>query len=129
MRQATENTAQVTVWYDGACPLCLREIGLMRRLDTRDAIDFIDVHEGRGCPLDPEVLLARFHAREGQGSLVSGAAAFAAMWRAIPLLRPLGLLARNRFVLAALEKAYVMFLRVRPRLQRLAGANAQPEGR
>lgn len=129
MQQQSQNTARVTVWYDGECPLCLREIGLMRRLDTRDAIDFVDVHEGRGCPLEPEVLLERFHAREGEGSLVSGAAAFAAMWRAIPLLRPLGLLARNRVILAALEKAYVVFLRYRPRLQRLAGANAQPDGR
>ncbi|MBU4433081.1 MAG: DUF393 domain-containing protein, partial [Alphaproteobacteria bacterium] len=24
---------QVIVWFDGACPLCLREIALMRRLD------------------------------------------------------------------------------------------------
>jgi predicted DCC family thiol-disulfide oxidoreductase YuxK len=117
----------VTVWYDGECPLCLREIRLMRRLDKRDAIEFIDVHDGLDCPLDPMVLLARFHAREGQGVPVSGAAAFAAMWRAIPLLRPLGLLARNPVVLAVLEQAYRMFLRFRPRLQRLAGANVQPD--
>lgn len=30
---------QVTVWHDGDCPLCRREIALMRRLDTRGAID------------------------------------------------------------------------------------------
>jgi hypothetical protein len=48
----------------------------------------------------------------------SGAAAFAAMWRAIPLLRPLGLAARWRPVLWVLEAAYLRFLRVRPRLQR-----------
>lgn len=129
MKSSTRNDRDVTVWYDGECPLCLREIGLMRRLDTRDAIEFIDVHGGEGCPLDPTVLLERFHAREGQKALVSGAAAFAAMWRAIPLLRPLGLLARNRVILAALEKAYVVFLRYRPRLQRLAGAKVQPDGR
>ena len=32
------NPALVTVWFDGACPLCLREIALMRRLDKRGAI-------------------------------------------------------------------------------------------
>lgn len=47
-------------------------------------------------------LLARFHAREN-GRLVSGAEAFAAMWRAIPLLRPFGLLFRGPFALAVLE--------------------------
>ncbi len=52
--------------------------------------------------------------------MLSGAAAFAAMWRAIPRLRPLGLIARNAVVLAALERLYLAFLKVRPRLQRLA---------
>jgi hypothetical protein len=63
-------------------------------------------------------LLARFHAREN-GCMLSGAAAFAAMWRAVPLLRPLGLAARNVHVLAFLEWVYRRFLSARPTLQRL----------
>ncbi|MBS3747350.1 MAG: DUF393 domain-containing protein [Wenzhouxiangellaceae bacterium] len=131
----------VTVWYDGGCPLCRREIAFMRRLDRRERIRFVDVSEGSeagpACPLDRETLLARFHAREeGAGAsgdatadaeggardeIVSGAAAFAAMWRAIPLLRPLGLLARNRYVLNVLEFGYRGFLRFRPGLQKFFG--------
>jgi predicted DCC family thiol-disulfide oxidoreductase YuxK len=113
-------THRLTVWHDGACPLCQREIALMRRLDQRKAIDFIDASDpanGGVCPLDPADLLARFHARE-DGRLLSGAAAFAAMWRAIPLLWPLGQLARLPPLLWLLERGYVAFLRVRPRLQR-----------
>ena len=106
------------VWFDGDCPLCRREIAVMRRLDRRGAILFTDVANGQGsCPIDRAELLARFHARE-DGAMLSGAAAFAAMWRAIPLLRPLGLAARNRTVLALLERLYVAFLRVRPALTR-----------
>ena len=110
----------VRVWYDGDCPLCLREIALMRRLDRHGAIIFVDVASGAdpSCPIDRADLLARFHAEE-DGVIHSGAAAFAAMWRAIPLLRPLGLVARSRTVLRVLEAAYVRFLKVRPRLQRL----------
>ena len=113
--------SRLTVWHDGSCPLCRREIALMRRLDRRGRIAFVDASgdTGLSCPLDRADLLARFHAREN-GALLSGAAAFAAMWRAIPLLRPLGLLARNRLVLAVLERAYRLFLRMRPRLQRIA---------
>lgn len=116
----SDKTPPVKVWYDGACPLCLREIGFMRRLDRRGAITFIDVSEGGDphCPIDQGELLARFHADEN-GEVLSGAAAFAAMWRAIPLLRPLGLIARNRLILALLERAYIYFLKVRPRLQKL----------
>ena len=110
----------LTVWHDGACPLCRREIALMRRLDTRGAIRFVDASDpATGCPADRGSLLARFHARE-DGQMLSGAAAFAAMWRAIPLLRPLGLAARNRRVLAGLDRGYRLFLRVRPVLQALA---------
>jgi predicted DCC family thiol-disulfide oxidoreductase YuxK len=109
---------EVIVWFDGACPLCAREIGLMRRLDWRARITFVDVTvEGANCPLDPATLLTRFHAQEN-GQLLSGAAAFAAMWRAIPALRPLGILARNKMVLRGLERLYLVFLRFRPAIQR-----------
>lgn len=111
---------RVTVWHDGGCPLCAREIALMRRLDRRGRITFVDATRGT-CPIDRAAMLARFHAQEPGGPLLSGAAAFTAMWRAIPLLRPLGLLARNRHVLRVLEALYRQFLRVRPRLQRWAG--------
>ena len=110
--------AKVIIWYDGGCPLCTREIALMRRLDRRRAIDFRDVSPANAiCPLDRRELLARFHASE-DGVMLSGAAAFAAMWRAIPLLKPLGWAARNRVVLRLLERLYIRFLRIRPRLQR-----------
>jgi predicted DCC family thiol-disulfide oxidoreductase YuxK len=108
----------VTVWFDGGCPLCVREIALMRRLDRRGAIAFVDVsHNEAACPLDRAELLARFHAQEAGKPIVSGAAAFAAMWRAVPLLAPLGHAARFSPVLWLLERAYRGFLRVRPRLQ------------
>ncbi len=111
--------ARVTVWYDSGCPLCTREIALMRRLDRRGAILFVDACDpAADCPLDRAAILARFHAREG-ARLLSGAAAFAAMWRAIPLLRPLGLLAGLPGMRGVFELGYRGFLRLRPRLQRL----------
>jgi predicted DCC family thiol-disulfide oxidoreductase YuxK len=120
--------AKVEVWFDGDCPLCRREIALLRRLDRRGAIRFEDVARGAGfCPIDRAELLARFHARE-DGRMLSGAAAFAAMWRAIPVLRPLGLLARNRRVLALLERLYLAFLKVRPALQGVFGVWDRPAG-
>ena len=111
--------AKVLVWFDGSCPLCRREIALMRRLDKAAAIQFVDVAaENAVCPINRAELLARFHAEEN-GVLFSGAAAFAAMWRAIPILRPLGLLAKNVTVLNGLEWLYLRFLHLRPMLQKL----------
>jgi predicted DCC family thiol-disulfide oxidoreductase YuxK len=110
--------AEVTVWYDSDCPMCIREIALMRRLDRRGAIDFVEIQGAVGCPIDTKTLLQRFHAQERGQPIVTGAAAFAAMWRAIPVLRPLGLLARFRPVLWLLERLYRGFLKIRPWLQR-----------
>ena len=111
-------TTAVTVWYDGGCPMCAREIAAIRRLDRRGRISFVDVAvQDAVCPIDRAALLARFHAEEN-GQMLSGAAAFAAMWRAIPLLRPIGLAARWRPLLAALEWLYLRFLPIRPTLQR-----------
>jgi predicted DCC family thiol-disulfide oxidoreductase YuxK len=111
--------AVLTVWFDGGCPLCRREIALFRRLDRRGAIRFEDIsRQAAECPIDRAQLLARFHAQERGLPIVSGAAAFAAMWRAIPLLRPLGELARLPLLLWAFEQAYLGFLKIRPSLQR-----------
>lgn len=112
---------ELTIWHDGDCPFCSREVALMRRLDRRAAIRFIDARgvDAELCPVDRAALLARFHAREN-GQMLSGAAAFAAMWRAIPLLRPLGLLARHRPILKLLERLYIVFLSWRPLFQRMA---------
>ena len=91
----------------------------MRRLDRRGAIIFEDASDpAASCPLERSTALARFHAEE-DGRIVSGAAAFAAMWRAVPLLRPLGLAAHNGRVLRVLEWLYLQFLRIRPHVQRL----------
>ncbi|MEM0984872.1 MAG: DUF393 domain-containing protein [Pseudomonadota bacterium] len=114
--------SNVTVWFDGACPLCRREIGLLRRLDRRGRLAFIDVapdDAAEYCPIDRRELLARFHAQEAGRPMVSGAAAFAAVYRQIPWLAPVGHLLRIPPVLWVAERAYRAFLGVRPRLQGL----------
>jgi predicted DCC family thiol-disulfide oxidoreductase YuxK len=93
-------------------------MALIRRLDRSGRICLVDLTDGnQACPLDRRMMLERLHAREGD-ALYSGAAAFAALWRAIPLLRPFGELARVAPVLWVLERAYRGFLRLRPRIQR-----------
>jgi predicted DCC family thiol-disulfide oxidoreductase YuxK len=115
---------KLTVWYDGACPLCIREIALMRRLDWRRAIQFVDLAPNdASCPIDRQLMLDRFHAQPTGGPILSGAAAFAAMWRVVPLLKPLGLVARVPFFLKLLEILYIKFLKIRPKLQRLFSAS------
>jgi predicted DCC family thiol-disulfide oxidoreductase YuxK len=108
----------IAVWFDSGCPLCTREVAIMRRLDWFDRVDFIDIYTAESCPLDPLLLLQRFHAQETHGTIVNGAEAFAALWRHLPLLRPIGELARIPALLRCLEWAYCRFLVFRPKLQK-----------
>lgn len=55
---------KLTFWYDGGGCLRLREIALFRRLDKKDAIQFVDLTlPDIACPLDRNFMLDRFHAR------------------------------------------------------------------
>lgn len=115
----TEEGAGLTVWYDGGCPLCAREIALMRHLDPDQQVCFVDLETAQDTPLPRQVMLERFHVSTPDGTTQSGAAAFAALWRSLPALRPLGRVAAWPPLLAVLEVAYRGFLRLRPRLQGL----------
>ncbi len=116
-----QTSGQTIVWYDGSCPLCRREIDLMRRLNTDDAVRFCDLDQtpDNTLPLARARLLSRFHVQGPDQQLVSGAAGFVEMWRALPPLRPLAAIARQPLLLAVLERLYLVFLSLRPLLQRL----------
>jgi predicted DCC family thiol-disulfide oxidoreductase YuxK len=104
----------LTVYYDGACPVCRREIGFYQKR-TGGEVAYCNVaSEVRPAPdLGREEALRRFHVRLPDGALVSGAAAFLALWRATPGFRLPARLLSAPPVVAALEVAYGGFLKVR----------------
>lgn len=119
----------LTIYYDGGCPLCRAEIDHYRRCEGGDRLDFVDVGRDARAPalgtgLQREAALARFHVRDADGHLVSGAAAFARLWRTLPGWRWLGHLLDLRVfglrpLLPVAEAAYRLSLPLRPRLARL----------
>lgn len=114
---------EVTIFYDGACPLCLREISLLRRLDRRQRLAFENVADPDApvsCPIDREVLLARFHARLPSGEVVDGARAFTEAYARVPGLGFMAALGRFGPSRVVLNFLYGLFLKIRPRLQWLA---------
>jgi predicted DCC family thiol-disulfide oxidoreductase YuxK len=104
-----------TVYYDGACPVCAREIAHYRTRPGAEALAFVDVSAG-GDPapdLSREAALARMHVRRADGTLASGAAAFATLWQALPGWRWLGRFAALPGVAQVLELGYRGFLGTR----------------
>ncbi|MEM7074918.1 MAG: DUF393 domain-containing protein [Pseudomonadota bacterium] len=121
VRDMSRNAPQITVYYDGACPLCSAEIAHYARRDEAGAVHFEDISRedadpGRG--LSRADALARFHARRADGTLLSGAAAFAELWRLTPGWRWLGRLARLPGLTPLMDMAYRGFLTLRPRVVR-----------
>lgn len=111
----------LTIYYDGSCPLCRREIAFYRRLPAAAQLDWVDVSAGNtplGAGLSCEAAMRRFHVRDANGQLLSGGAAFARLWRALPGWRVLGWCFAWPPLSWALEAAYRAFLPVRPKLQR-----------
>lgn len=77
---------RTTVFYDGGCPVCSREIAFYKDRRRANAIDWVDV-----ATLAPEVevapglsacaALARFHVVTRDGRTHDGGRAFIALWR------------------------------------------------
>jgi len=129
-KKTVKEALPLTVLYDGACPLCRREIGVYRGLQPlrgASSVCFADVSDtafSLPSALPPgttrEQLLERFHVRGRDGALLSGAQAFLALWAALPGWRWLALAGRLPGAAWVMERGYRLFLRWRPMLQRWA---------
>ena len=111
----------LTIYYDGSCPLCRREIAFYRHQAATAPLEWVDVSASTatlGADLSCEAAMRRFHVRDANGQLLSGGAAFARLWRALPGWRVLGWCFAWPPLSWALEAAYRAFLPVRPKLQR-----------
>ncbi len=106
----------VEVFYDGDCPLCRREIELLRWLDRRRRIRFTNIaasdFDAASVGVDCDDLMSEIHARLPDGSLIHGVEVFRRLYQAIGL-GPLVLLSRAPIVSHLLEFGYRVFAKNR----------------
>lgn len=115
--------ADLTVYYDGACPLCSAEIGFYETREGADRLNFVNIAECEtetGADLSKASALKRFHVRRSDGTLLSGAAAFIEIWASLPGWRSAARIARFPGFPTLLELAYRTFLPIRPALSGVA---------
>lgn len=78
---------EVQVFFDGACPLCQREIRWLRWMDARRRIDFVDLadpaFDAAALGVDMETLMARIHARLPDGGWIEGVEVFRRLYGAV----------------------------------------------
>jgi predicted DCC family thiol-disulfide oxidoreductase YuxK len=109
----------VEVYYDGECPLCMREIRMLRRRDQRQRIRFTDISaegfDAGAVGLSWETLMNRIHGRLPDGTLIEGAEVFRRLYAAVGFSR-LVALTRVPGVSQLLDLAYKLFAKNRLRL-------------
>jgi len=80
---------QVEVFFDGECPLCRKEIALLRRWDRRGRIRFVDIAAPDFHPadygIDHEQLMAEMHGRLPDGTWIRGVEVFRRLYSAVGL--------------------------------------------
>ena len=78
---------QIEVFYDGDCPLCIREINMLRNMDKHRRIKFTDISSSEfdiTCVnLTMQMLMDRIHGRLPDGTLIEGVEVFRQLYSAV----------------------------------------------
>jgi len=73
-----------SLYFDGTCPLCSREISTLKRL-TKGRIEFVDIHQTNDVYLPrKQTLLKRLHLRKSDGEWLTGLDANVYAWSMTP---------------------------------------------
>ncbi len=107
------------VFYDGDCPLCVREIHMLMRLDRARRIRFTNIaaaeFDARATGLDWQTLMNRINGRLPNGNLVEGVEVFRQLYDAVGFHR-LVRISRWPGISQLLGVAYTLFAKNRLRL-------------
>lgn len=127
MSESTGTNWQVEVFYDGECPLCLREIKMLRWMDRSHNIRFTDISDPAFRPADYGKTMQQFmdeiQGRLPDGSWIIGVEVFRRLYAAVGL-GPLVALTRLPGVSHGLDLGYRVFAKNRLRLTGRCNAGA-----
>lgn len=102
----------VTVYYDGACPICVRHRRWYQRLAGKDGdtVCWFDItgqeDRLRQIGIDPHKALTELHLQDPRGRIHSELDAYIVLLKKVPLLKPLALLIGLPRIRPALARLY-----------------------
>ncbi len=122
---------EATVYFDGLCPLCSREINHYRGLRGSDQIRFVDIthsdFDAAKEGVDPVKVHNVMHVRGRDGKLATGVDAFIEIWNVLPGYNWAARLASRTVPKLFLRAGYEVFAKIRPYLPRKsADCSASP---
>jgi predicted DCC family thiol-disulfide oxidoreductase YuxK len=108
-----DDPAKPVVLFDGACPLCRREVAHYRRLRGAERLHWVDIVQTPDLEarfgVARDVAMARFHVRDGAGQWQTGAHGFVEVWRHLTGYRWLARAVRGLRLVRPLDRAYQRF--------------------
>ncbi len=127
MSESTGTNWQVEVFYDGECPLCLREIKMLRWMDRKKNIRFTDIADPTFRSADygktMQDFMEEIQGRLPDGSWIIGVEVFRRLYAAVGL-GPLVAFTRLPGVSPGLDFGYRVFAKNRLRLTGRCNAGA-----
>ena len=118
-----QTSKSLTVFFDGSCPICSKEINFYKMRAGADELSWVDVSDEEvPIPIQTrsrEELMARFHVLSSSGELVSGGAAFAELWASLPAFKIFGKIFKLPILRYIINVGYEIFLTLRPKFQNL----------
>lgn len=116
--EATKTT-EIEVFFDGGCPLCLREINFLKRRDRHGRIVFTDIDApdfcAESCGKTYDELMAKIIGRLPDGTWITGVEVFRRLYSAVGF-GPLVMLTRLPVISQIMDIGYRLFAKNRLRL-------------
>lgn len=116
--RARSPTERLTVFYDGACPICVRDRRTYEKLaGERSNVCWVDIAEAeaqlREAGIDSRKALTELHVQDGEGNIFSEIDAYRLLMARVPLLKPIGWLIGLPLVRPILSRLYRWWVRRR----------------
>lgn len=122
-----ENLPKLTLFYDGACPLCQAEILFLSGRNHANLLEFIDINSEKYDPLKVgvscEQALAAMYGQYADGTLINGPAVFPEAYRRANL-PTLAWLFSRKTMQPALQLGYQFFAKNRHAISKVLGPGA-----
>ena len=120
-KDANNTPPKATVYHDGDCPLCEKEVKLMQKIDASKSIKWVDINQNKQALADAGITyqqaMDRIHVADESQQMHTGVKGFLHIWKHLPYYRRIvPVIKHTPFLLTILEAAYRLFAKYRLRL-------------
>lgn len=108
----------LSVYYDGLCQICSREIDHYRKIEGANEIRFVDITDEKFNPsaegLNAKAVHKMMHVKLADGTILTAVDAFREIWKVLPAYRQLYKITGLSILRPLLDLGYHTFARLRP---------------